>query len=198
MEANNRNFKVFSQENLLAFNIAVLSILAAYSAYLSARIDSNSTDNYFLAQSYLNDANSLFIERGQDIIYDFNAFDSFVIYADSNPEISEYFFSQLSDAAHNSMDRPDGPFDEGYYDEMYAVPNEILEYEAEAFEIAAHDSNRAVDYQLTVLIMAIGLSFVAWASLADKGTRYRTLFLAASYVALAFGLVQMLLIPGPL
>lgn len=185
-------------ETLLAVIIAILSILTAYAAFMSAQIDLTSTDNYFLAQSLLNDANSLYLERGQDIIYDFEAFDSFIIYAETDPDLSDYFLNAMSDAALSSIDRPDGPFDQAYYDEMYSVPNEILEDEELFFESAAHDSNRAVAYQLTVLIMAVGLSFAAWASLASKQKLTRFIFLLLSVSALIIGLGQMLFIPGPL
>lgn len=185
-------------ETLLALIIAIFSILTAYAAFLSAQIDSTSTDNYFLAQSLLNEANSLYIERGQDIIYDFGAFDSFVVYENSDPDISEYYFNAMSEPAIASLDRPDGPFDQGYYDEMYEIPNEIRDEEIELFENAAHDSNRAVAYQLTVLIMAVGLSFAAWSSLASKRRLIQFVFLALSVLALLIGLVQMLFIPGPL
>ncbi len=187
-----------SIETLLALIIAVLSVFTAYAAFKSAEIDSTSTDNYFLAQSYLNDANSLYLERGQDIIYDFNAYDSYNIYQEERPEISDYYYDQLSDEAIASMERPSGPFDQTYYDEMYIEPTSILEDEEIAFTSAAHDSNRAVAYQLTVRILAVGLSFAAWASLAEKENRLRNIFLGLSILALIIGLVQMLSIPGPL
>lgn len=196
-EKSNRE-KWLNINTLLAFLIATLSMLTAYAAYKSAEIDSTSTDNYFLAQSHLNDANSLYLERGQDIIYDFNAYDSHIIYQDSNPEISDYYFDQLSDEALASMERPDGPFDREYYDAMYIEPKTILEEEEFVFDNAAHDSNRAVAYQLTVLIMAVGLSFAAWASLADEKNNLRPVFLVLSLITLVVGLIQMFSIPGPL
>jgi hypothetical protein len=96
------------------------------------------------------------------------------------------------------MDRPEGPFDQEYYDAMYSEPKAVLEDEAAAFAIAAHDSNRAVAYQLSVLIMAVGLSFAAWASLAGEENKIRIVFLVLSLIALTIGLIHMFSIPGPL
>lgn len=184
---------------VLSFLIAMLSVVTAFAAYRAAAIDSTSTDNYFLAQAHLNDSNSFYLEAGQDIIYDFTTYDSYVVQDMlGNIELSEYYYDQLSDEFWESAEREEGPFDDLYYDTIYAEAHEALELGEETFNKAAHDSNRAVAYQLTVLIMAVGLSFAAWASLSEGQKPVRFVFTALSVAALVIGLGQMLTIPGPL
>jgi len=183
---------------ILAFLIAILSVLTGYAAFKSAEIDSTSTDNYFLAQAHLNDANVLFLERGQDIIYDYTAYDRYYINNDSNPEIAAYYLDQLSEAATASLERPDGPFDDAYGEAMYKEAYDVLAQEEAAFEQAGHDSNRAVAYQLSVLIFGVGLAFAGWASLADGTNMLRVVFTVFSSLSLILALIQMSRIPGPL
>lgn len=191
--------KWLTLNTVLSCLIATLSIVAAFAAYRAAIVDSTSTDNYFLAQSYLNDSNALYLEQGQDIIYDFSAFDAYVAHDIlGNSELSDYYYDQLSDELLEGMDREEGPFDQVYYDAMYAEAHDTLAFGKETFGKAAHDSNRAVAYQLTVLIMAVGLSFAAWASLAEKQKQTRFMFTMLSVATLAIGLGQMLTIASPL
>jgi hypothetical protein len=183
----------------LSVLIALLSVITAYAAYQSAAIDSTSTDNYFLAQSHLNDSNAFYLERGQDIIYDFTTFDSYIAHDIlGNEELSEYYYDQLSEEFLESADREEGPFDDGYFDAIYEDAHATLGERDEAFAKATHDSNRAVAYQLTVLIMAVGLSFAAWASLSEANKQVRFIFTFLSTAALIIGLGQMVIIPGPL
>jgi predicted outer membrane protein len=194
-----RKLQWLTFNTILSFLIAILSVITALAAYRAAAIDSTSTDNYFLAQSYLNDSNALYLEQGQDIVYDFSTYDAYVANDIlGNEELSGYYYDQLSDELLAGMEREEGPFDDTYYTAMYKDAQETLELGEETFDSAAHDSNRAVAYQLTVLIMAVGLSFAAWASLSEKNKQVRFIFTVLSVVALVIGLGQMLSIPGPL
>lgn len=195
----NRTRGWLTYSNVLSFLIAILSVVAAFAAYQAAAVDSTSTDNYFLAQTHLNESNALYLEKGQDIVYDFATYDSYIAQDQlGNAELSEYYYDQLSDEFQESADREDGPFDDQYYDTIYADAHESLAEGETTFEKAANESNRAVAYQLTVLIMAVGLSFAAWASLADTQKQIRFVFTALSVATLVIGLGQMLMIPGSL
>ena len=63
-----------SSENRIEWSIAaliaLLSILTASNAYYSNIEDSNSNHNYFTSQSIIVEANSLYLEANQAIIYD--------------------------------------------------------------------------------------------------------------------------------
>ena len=59
--------------------IALLSISTASTAYFSHMEDSSSTHNYFSSQSIIVEANSLYLEANQAIVYDMNSYDSYLI-----------------------------------------------------------------------------------------------------------------------
>ncbi len=189
--------KLLTTENLLAIIVATLSALAAFAAFQSAKIDSTSTDNYFLSQSVLSDGNTILLSASQDIMRDYRLVDNSETFGDTDPELAELMLLNLSQAGFDSYERS-GDFDDQYYDDVYLDADEYFDEYDQLFVSAAHDSNRAVAYQLTVLIMALALSFSAWASLADAGSRTRQIFLVLSLIAMVIGLAQMLMIPAPL
>lgn len=167
-----------SSQNILALLITVLSVLMGFAAYRSAAIGSTSTDNYFLAQTHLTDANLLYAEQGQEILYDRMAHDQYVLAVErEDEEAAEHYKEQLSEAALAGLSKPDGPFDEDYEKVVYQKARAEVSQEEELFDKAAHDSDRAVAFQLTGLIMSLGTSLAAWASLADEKSRLRTLFM---------------------
>ena len=135
--------------------IAILSILTASNAYYSNVEDSNSNHNYFTSQSIIVEANSLYLEANQAIIYDLNAYDSYYLAdLEGNDTRAEFYFSGLSDSAVASFNRSSGPFDDQYYDEMYSFASER---EGEGITLAekAEAENKASDeFQLAVLFFS--------------------------------------------
>ncbi len=77
MDENDSSLGVDRLELMIAALIALLSILTAATAYYSHMEDSSSTHNYFTSQSIIVEANSLYLEANQAIIYDFNSDDSY-------------------------------------------------------------------------------------------------------------------------
>ena len=73
--------EISSNENRVEWSIAgliaLLSILTASTAYYSHMEDSSSTHNYFTSQTIIVEANSLYLEANQAIMYDMNSYDSF-------------------------------------------------------------------------------------------------------------------------
>ena len=128
-------------------------------SYYSHIEDSNSNHNYFTSQSIIVEANSLYLEANQAIIYDLNAYDSYYLAdLEGNETKADYYFSGLSDSAIDSFNRNSGPFDEQYYDEMYSFASD-RENEGIALAEKAEAENIASDeYQLAVLFSAVGLS----------------------------------------
>ena len=107
-------------EIFIAAMIALLSISTASTAYFSHMEDSNAMHNYFSSQSIIVEANSLYLEANQAIMYDMNSYDSFLIALnDGNESLAEFYFSGLSQSAIDSDNRTSGPFDDQYYEEMY-------------------------------------------------------------------------------
>ena len=63
----------------IAALIALLSLITASTAYYSHIEDSNSNHNYFTSQAIIVEANSLYLEANQAIIYDLDAYDSYYL-----------------------------------------------------------------------------------------------------------------------
>ena len=90
--------------------IAILSILTASNAYYSNIEDSNSNHNYFTSQSIIVEANSLYLEANQAIIYDLNAYDSYYLAdLEGNDTRAEFYFSGLSCLLYTSPSPRDVP-----------------------------------------------------------------------------------------
>ena len=176
----------------IAALIAILSILTASNAYYSDVEDSNSNQNYFTSQSIIVEANSLYLEANQAIIYDLNAYDSYYLAdLEGNDTRAEFYFSGLSDSAIASFNRSSGPFDDQYYDEMYSFASE-REGEGIALAEKAEAENRASDeFQLAVLFSAVGLSLTGWASVISS-TKLKFTFMGSSVVALGISVLQSL------
>ena len=190
------NTDYLSSENRVEWSIAaliaILSILTASNAYYSNIEDSNSNHNYFTSQSIIVEANSLYLEANQAIIYDLNAYDSYYLAdLEGNDTRAEFYFSGLSDSAIASFNRSSGPFDDQYYDEMYSFASE-REGEGIALAEKAEAENRASDeFQLAVLFSAVGLSLTGWASVISS-TKLKFTFMGSSIVALGISVLQSL------
>ena len=177
-------------EIFIAAMIALLSISTASTAYFSHMEDSNSTHNYFSSQSIIVEANSLYLEANQAIMYDMNSYDSFLIALnDGNESLAEFYFSGLSQSAIDSDNRTSGPFDDQYYEEMYAFASEREAEGQELADKAAEQNDAADEYQLAVLFSAVGLSLTGWASVISSH-KLKLTFLTCSVVALLISVIQ--------
>ena len=176
----------------IAALIAILSILTASNAYYSNIEDSNSNHNYFTSQSIIVEANSLYLEANQAIIYDLNAYDFYYLAdLEGNDTRAEFYFSGLSDSAVASFNRSSGPFDDQYYDEMYSFASE-REGEGIALAEKAEAENKVSDeFQLAVLFSAVGLSLTGWASVISS-TKLKFTFMGSSVAALGISVLQSL------
>ena len=176
----------------IAALIALLSILTASTAYYSHIEDSNSNHNYFTSQAIIVEANSLYLEANQAIIYDLNAYDYYYLAdLEGNETKADYYFSGLSDSAIASFNRSSGPFDEQYYDEMYSFASD-REDEGIALAEKAEAENIASDeFQLAVLFSAVGLSLTGWASVISS-PKLKLTFMGSSIVSLTLSVLQAL------
>ena len=176
----------------IAALIALLSILTASTAYYSHIEDSNSNHNYFTSQAIIVEANSLYLEANQAIIYDLNAYDSYYLAdLEGNETKADYYFAGLSNSAIDSFNRSTGPFDDQYYDEMYSFASN-RENEGIALAEKAEAENIASDeFQLAVLFSAVGLSLTGWASVINS-PKLKLTFMSSSIVAFALSVLQAL------
>ena len=176
----------------IAALIALLSLITASTAYYSHIEDSNSNHNYFTSQAIIVEANSLYLEANQAIIYDLEAYDSYYL-ADyeGNQTKADYYFSGLSESAITSFNRSSGPFDEQYYDEMYLFASDREDEGIALAEVAEAENIASDEYQLAVLFSAVGLSLTGWAAVISS-PKLKFTFMGSSIVTLGLSVLQAL------
>ena len=177
-------------EFMLTAMIAMLAISTAGTAYFSHMEGSESTHNYFTSQSILVEANSLFLEANQIIIYDFNLYDGYYLAnIEGDTSTSNYYYDSMSLELIASLDRENGPFDDQYYQEMYQLPNDVYENGSILAEEASVQNTASDGYQLAVLISAVGLSLTGWAALMASN-KLKLTFFSSSVFCLIITIIQ--------
>ena len=189
--------KFFANEIFLGTMIAILSVFTAYSSYLGAMSDSEQNKYEILGMQQLNDGNAEYLRANQDITQDYNYFDNWYLNVDERPEIAEYYqfnFSKALTAAFES--EPDVVWTDEYYDEMYADATALWDESDINFDTASQWDERGDQLQLVMLIMALGLAFVAWASLLGAENNMRVLFSVFGTLSLIAGItIFLVLVP---
>jgi hypothetical protein len=178
-----------ASEVMLGSLVAILSVLMSFVAYQGALSDSAEGDANVEGQKVLSLSNTEFLRANQDIIQDYTMFDGFYLNEGKDEDAAAYYAANFSDALTASMERPDGPFDDAYYDAIYADADSTFDEALSYFDEAQEAGDRANAYQLVVLIFAVGLALAAWASVINAASRLRPVFSALSLLILIIGLV---------
>lgn len=188
--------RFFSNEIFLGTMIAVLSVFTAYVSYEGAMADSKQNEFEIQGMKDLNDGNAEYLRANQDITQDYNYFDNWYLNVDERPEIGEYYYENFSEALQTAFDRDQGIWDEEYYDLMYADAYTFWESSDYNFEVGSQYDERGDQLQLVMLLAALGLAFVAWASLLGAESNMRLLFSILGTIVLIVGLlVYFLMVP---
>lgn len=182
--------KIFSSELFLGTMIAILSVFTAYSSYLGAMSDSEQNKFEILGMQQLNDGNAEYLRANQDITQDYNYFDNWYLNVDERPDIAEYYQFNFSEALTSAFEsEPDVVWTDEYYDSMYADAISLWDESDINFDTASQWDERGDQLQLVMLITALGLAFVAWASLLGAESNMRVLFAIFGTLALIAGIV---------
>lgn len=189
--------KFLGNEIFLGAMIAILSVFTAGVSYLGAISDSKQNEFEIQGMKQLNDGNAEYLRANQDITQDYNYFDNWYLNVDERPDIAEYYQENFSEALQAGFDRDQGVWDEEYYDAMYADAYVLWEESDVNFETASKYDERGDQLQLVMLITALGLAFVAWASLIAAESNMRFLFSLLGVIALIAGIATyVLLLPA--
>ena len=182
--------KIFSSEIFLGTMIAILSVFTAYSSYLGAMSDSEQNKFEILGMQQLNDGNAEYLRANQDITQDYNYFDNWYLNVDERPDIAEYYQFNFSEALTSAFEsEPDVVWTDEYYDSMYVDAITLWDESDTNFDTASQWDERGDQLQLVMLITALGLAFVAWASLLGAESNMRVLFAIFGTLALIAGIV---------
>lgn len=184
---NKKFLKFFGTEWVLGVLVAVLSVLIAAAAYQSSLFDSKESDMNVEGQKQLTESNTYYLEANQFVIYDFQMYDGWYINEGSNDDLAEYYLGSFSGELTSSMEREEGPFDDQYYEEMYADADALYEEAINAFEDANAAGDKADQLQLVVLILAVGLALSAYGSMLSNENAMRNIFALLAVLSLIFG-----------
>jgi hypothetical protein len=183
--------RFLSSDAFLGTLVVLLSIFTAAAAYQGALSDSAESDFNVEAQKVLSLSNTEFLRATQDIIQDYTMYDGYYLNVDTNPEAADYYAGNFSEQLQASLDRPEGPFDDEYYDTIYLDADGTYDEAVLNFDKAQAAGNKADRYQLIILVLAVGLSLAAWASLAKPENPMRIIFGILAAIILVFGLVNL-------
>jgi len=177
-------------EVVLGTLVALLSVLVALAAYQGSLADSKESDANVAGQKQITEANGLYLEANQFVIYDYSMYDGWYINEGINDEIAQYYMDSFSESLTASIDRPDGLFDDQYYKDMYAEADATYEESLTYFDEAQAAGDRANQMQLVVLVFAVGLALAAYGSLMAPQRSIRIIFALGSILALIAGLIS--------
>jgi len=111
---------------------------------------------------------------------------------DERPEIASYYEENFSEALTAAFERDQGVWDDDYYNEMYADATSLWDESDTNFDLASQYDERGDQLQLVMLITALGLAFVAWASLLGAESNMRVFFAILGAIALVAGIITYL------
>lgn len=186
--------RFLGNEFVLGTLIALLSVFTAFASYQGSMADSKQNEAEISGMKNLNDGNAEYLSANQFIVYDYQMYDGW--YTADTVDKEEYYLASYSQELQDSIAaNPDDPFSEAYYDAMYADSYAYWDESDASFDTAGQWDNRGDGLQLVVLIMALGLAFAAWASLAKEESNMRLSFAALSIVMLVLGIIFYLGVP---
>ncbi len=190
--------RMFGSEIVLGTLIAILSIMTAMSSYQGAMADSEQNKFEILGMVNLNDGNVLYLESNQIWIQDDGNYDNWYINQVNNPEVAAYYEGNFTEALFAAIERNGAneyPMDDQYEEELYADAYELFDESEASFELGAEWDERGDQLQLIMLLMALGLTFAAWASLLKDESNMRIVFAVMAFAVLVLGLVTYLAVP---
>ncbi|MCP4613199.1 MAG: hypothetical protein GY845_31295 [Planctomycetes bacterium] len=172
--------------------VALLSILAALAGYQGSLIGAEAAGDEIQAIKLLTESNTEFLRAQQVIIYDYSLYDNY--YVEEDQERSNYYEFSFSEELSNAMERPEGPFDDTYYDEMFQDANQTCNEALLLFDSGQEKGDQEDAYQLVMFVFAVGLTFAGWASLLDDSSKIRIVFVVFAILTLTLGLFRYLAI----
>ena len=182
-------FQKLGSELFLGLLVTVMSVLTAYVNYATYQVSGVASDYQTQGERMLADSNTEYVVSSQYVIQDYTMYDGFYINGGEDDFAAEYYADNFSKELQASIDRGT-PFDDLYYDEMYATADDQFDKAFEMFDMAKTESEKETAYQLAMLSAAIGLAFAAYASLLSQESQLRGWFALISSLMLVISLIQ--------
>ena len=175
----------------LGLLVTVMSIFTAVANYATYVVGGNASGYEAEGDRLLSNANTSYISASQFVIVDYTMYDNYYTNVDVNDDVADYYKSLFSNPLNASLDRT--PFDQQYFDEMYADADAQFDEAFAKFDLANAASEREAAYQLAMLVAAVGLAFAAYASLLDEANRLRRVFALMSLLMMVLSIGQFVL-----
>ena len=172
----------------LGLLVVIMTIFTAVTNYATYFVGGQASDLQTEGDRLLADSNTEYISASQFIIVDYTMYDNYYVNLDVDDFAAEYYQEQFSPSLQDSVDR-DAPFDDQYYEEMYATADEKFNDAFDKLDQANATGNRESGFQLAMLVTAVGLAFAAYASLLDETNRLRQTFALMSLILMVLSIV---------
>lgn len=179
--------RIIASEIVLGTVVVAMTAFTAVSGYDGAMADSKQNEYEVLAQKELTNATAEYLTANQMIVYDYQLFDG--AYTAETEEKAQYYIDSYSEALQSTQSAtPDDPFSDAYYVAVYADAQAMFDKADEYFVVAAKFDERGDAMQLVMLVSALGLALVAWASLLSGQSQIRVVFGLIGVCMMAFTL----------
>lgn len=186
-------FQWLASDLTLGFLVVIMTIFTAVANYATYVAGGKASGLQIEGDRLLAESNTEYISASQFIIVDYTMYDNYYINLDVDDFAAEYYQSLFSESLQGSVDRRE-PFDDQYYDEMYATADEQFASAFEKLDAANAEGEREAGFQLVMLLTAVGLGFAAYASLLSETNRLRYLFSSISLLTMILGVIQFTII----
>jgi hypothetical protein len=191
----NDRIRIIASEIVLGTVVVAMTILTAVSGYDGSMADSKQNEYEVLAQKELTNATAEYLTANQMIVYDYQLFDG--AYTSETEEKAQYYRDSYSDVLTESIAAsPDDPFNDAYYDAVYADAQAMFDTADKNFGIAAKFDERGDALQLVMLISALGLALVAWASLLSVDSQIRIVFSLVGISLMVYSIYLYVMTPA--
>lgn len=187
--------RMIASELVLGSVVVAMTILTALSGYDGAMADSKQNEYEVMAQKELTNATAEYLTANQMIVYDYQLFDG--AYTAESEEKSQYYIDSYSEQLSASIAaKPDDPFGDEYYNAMYDEAQTMFDTADKNYGIAAKYDERGDALQLVMLISALGLALVAWASLLSAESPIRVVFGCIGIVLMFYSIYLYIMAPA--
>jgi len=128
-------FQKLGSELFLGLLVTVMSVLTAYVSYATYLVSGVASDYQTQGERLLADSNTEYVVSSQYVIQDYTMYDGFYINEGEDDFAARYYADNFSNELQASIDRGT-PFDDQYYDEMYATADDQFDKAFELFDMA--------------------------------------------------------------
>lgn len=174
---------------VLGVLVTIYGITAAFVSHQGSQLDNDAREMTFVGIMELTKGNDAYAVADGKWAYDYDALTQiFLLEASGGSEVAiDIWWETLSEEAKAAVDRS-GDLDDQYAEEVYAYAADLYDNASLAYETAQAYSDIGNDYELVTLVLAMGLTFVGWASLLDRVKLLKYVFALIAFLVLGFAI----------